>query len=151
MVNPVLTGIHSTDISVSWPVTVSINSQWGSWTNLNDVVKLSIIFHQPGFPWNSRRFPLLTTIWGPRLCEVAKIWPELWCERSQLSFNMTGMSVSRRTFQGSTSRLETMESSNIEAREERSLQLLTELKYKKSEQHEIHHRNRCLNEATAGR
>ena len=31
-----------------------------------------IIFHPPGFPWNSRGFPLQTaTFWGPRSCEVA--------------------------------------------------------------------------------
>ena len=36
-----------------------------------------IIFHQPGFPWNSRGFPFLNaTFWGENSCEVTIIWPE---------------------------------------------------------------------------
>ena len=41
------------------------------WSNYN-------ISPSPRFPWNFRGFPLLfTTIWGPRSCEVAIIWPEV--------------------------------------------------------------------------
>ena len=43
-----------------------------------NLAKWFIIFHQPGFAWNSRGFPFQNaTFWGPRSCDVAIIWPDI--------------------------------------------------------------------------
>ena len=37
-----------------------------------------LTFHQPRFPWNKGISLTKTTIWGPRSCEVAIIWPDVY-------------------------------------------------------------------------
>ena len=52
----------------------------------------NIIFHQPRFPWNFQRLPLLfTTIWGENSCEVVIIWPDgtRWAPIAVINGNIT--------------------------------------------------------------
>ena len=49
------------------------------WFFLLYLAKWNNISPLPRFPWNSRGFPFQkATFWGPRLCEVAIIWPDIY-------------------------------------------------------------------------